>query len=152
MSVPETGLSIGEVIKRIFSTIQRRGLDVILVLNEIDYLINSYGDDILYQFTRAGERIAPGFLNLVGISNNLKFKEALDPRVLSSLGEEQLVFPPIYRRRTASNTNRKSISCFQARSSASLCHQSMRRSSGFRAWRRQKGSRFVTDSGRGSRA
>lgn len=94
VSVPETGLSIGEVIKRIFSTIQAQGLDVILVLDEIDYLINSYGDDILYQFTRAGERISPGFLNLVGISNDLKFKEALDPRVLSSLGEEELVFPP----------------------------------------------------------
>jgi cell division control protein 6 len=93
-SVPETGLSIGDVIERIFSTIRTRGLDVILVLDEIDYLINSYGDDILYRFTRAGERIAPGFLSLVGISNDLKFKEALDPRVLSSLGEEELVFPP----------------------------------------------------------
>jgi cell division control protein 6 len=33
-------------------------------------------------------------LSLVGISNDLKFKEGLDPRVLSSLGEEELVFPP----------------------------------------------------------
>jgi cell division control protein 6 len=38
--------------------------------------------------------VAPGFLSIVGISNDLKFKEALDPRVLSSLGEEELVFPP----------------------------------------------------------
>jgi cell division control protein 6 len=30
----------------------------------------------------------------VGISNDLRFKENLDPRVLSSLGEEEFVFPP----------------------------------------------------------
>ncbi len=94
VSIPETGLSIGEVMKRIFSTIQSRSLNVILAIDEIDYLINGYGDDVLYQFTRAGERVAPGFLSLVGISNDLKFKEALDARVLSSLGEEELVFPP----------------------------------------------------------
>ncbi len=94
VSIPETGLSIGEVMKRIFLAIQSRSLSVILAIDEIDYLINGYGDDILYQFTRAGERVTPGFLSLVGISNDLKFKEALDARVLSSLGEEELVFPP----------------------------------------------------------
>ena len=56
--------------------------------------MNVYNDDILYEFTRAGERITPGFLSLIGISNNLTFKEGLDARVLSSLGEEELVFPP----------------------------------------------------------
>ena len=30
----------------------------------------------------------------MGISNDLQFKEFLDPRVLSSLGEEEVVFPP----------------------------------------------------------
>ncbi len=90
--VPETGLSIGEVTKRIFSGIQSRSLNIILVLDEIDYLINTYGDDILYQFTRAD--VVPGFLSIVGISNDLKFKDSLNPRVLSSLGEEELVFPP----------------------------------------------------------
>jgi cell division control protein 6 len=93
-TIPFTGLSIGEVVNRIFKQIQKNGSAVILVLDEIDYLVNSYGDDIIYEFTRAGERVAPGFLSLVGISNNLKFKEGLDARVLSSLGEEEFVFAP----------------------------------------------------------
>jgi cell division control protein 6 len=67
---------------------------VVLVLDEIDYLVKLFGDDILYAFTRSGERLSPGFLAIVGISNDLKFKESLDPRVLSSLSEEELVFPP----------------------------------------------------------
>ncbi len=94
LQIPFTGLSIGEVASRIFRTIRDKGAYTILVLDEIDYLMTNYGDDILYEFTRAGERIAPGFLAIVGISNNLQFKEALNPRVLTSLGEEELIFPP----------------------------------------------------------
>ena len=42
----------------------------------------------------ASTGVDPGFFTIVGISNDLKFKDELDPRVLSSLGEEELVFPP----------------------------------------------------------
>jgi archaeal cell division control protein 6 len=92
--IPGTGLSIGTVLDRIFSAIKTNNVHLILVLDEIDYLVNAYGDDVLYQFTRAGEHVGPGFFTIVGISNDLKFKDELDPRVLSSLGEEELVFPP----------------------------------------------------------
>ncbi len=92
--IPFTGLSIGEVVERAFKQIKRSGYRVVLVMDEIDYLVKTFGDGILYEFTRSGERLAPGFLSLVGISNDLKFKEGLDPRVLSSLSEEELVFPP----------------------------------------------------------
>jgi cell division control protein 6 len=92
--IPGTGLSIGTVLERIFTTIKERKTHLVLVLDEIDYLVNSYGDDILYQFTRAGDQVGPGFLTVIGISNDLRFKDELDPRVLSSLGEEELVFPP----------------------------------------------------------
>jgi cell division control protein 6 len=92
--IPGTGLSIGTVLERIYNAIRENKTHLILVLDEIDYLVNSYGDDILYQFTRAGEQVEPGFFAMVGISNDLKFKDELDPRVLSSLGEEELVFPP----------------------------------------------------------
>jgi cell division control protein 6 len=92
--IPLTGLAIGEVIDRISDNIRSNKKKVVLVLDEIDYLVKLFGDDILYAFTRSGEKLAPGFLAIVGISNDLKFKEGLDPRVLSSLSEEELVFPP----------------------------------------------------------
>ncbi len=92
--IPFTGLSIGEVVSRILREIQTKGKKTIFVVDEIDYLVKEHGDDVLYEFTRANERISPGFLNIIGISNDLKFKEDLDPRVLSSLGEEEIVFPP----------------------------------------------------------
>ena len=92
--IPLTGLAIGEVVDRISDNIKSNKKKVVLVLDEIDYLVKLFGDDILYAFTRSGEKLSPGFLAIVGISNDLKFKEGLDPRVLSSLSEEELVFPP----------------------------------------------------------
>ena len=94
VQIPFTGLSIGEVVSRVFKEIQAKGTHMVLVMDEIDYLVKAFGDGILYEFTRSNERLSPGFLSLVGISNDLKFKEGLDPRVLSSLSEEELVFPP----------------------------------------------------------
>jgi cell division control protein 6 len=92
--IPFTGLSIGEVVERTFKQIKTKGAHTVLVMDEIDYLVKAFGDEILYEFTRSSERLSPGFLSLVGISNDLKFKDGLDPRVLSSLSEEELVFPP----------------------------------------------------------
>ena len=45
-------------------------------MDEIDYLVNT-NDDTLYKFTRSGEETAPGFLTIIGISNDLRFKEGL---------------------------------------------------------------------------
>ena len=91
--IPLTGLSISKVVDRIFEAISKHSIHLILILDEIDYLVSA-NDDTLYKFTRSGATTAPGFLTIVGISNDLRFKEALNARVLSSLGEEELVFPP----------------------------------------------------------
>jgi len=93
--LPTTGLAISEVFKRLLKTIDNNKLNAIFVIDEIDYLahlVSKTGKDILYQLTRANERLERGTLTLVGISNDLTFKERLDPRVISSLGEEEIVF------------------------------------------------------------
>ena len=93
--LPSTGLAISEVFKRILNKIDKEKLNAIFVIDEIDYLaelVSKTGKDILYQLTRANERLQNGSLTLVGISNDLTFKEKLDPRVISSLGEEEIVF------------------------------------------------------------
>ncbi|MGI0003885.1 MAG: Cdc6/Cdc18 family protein [Candidatus Nitrosotenuis sp.] len=92
---PTTGLAISEIFKRILKTINDNQLNTIFVIDEIDFLahlVSKTGNDILYQLTRANERLKQGSLTLVGISNDLTFKERLDPRVISTLGEEETVF------------------------------------------------------------
>jgi cell division control protein 6 len=95
MQVYFTGLSMSEATDRILDFIRRRSIKLVIVIDEIDSLVNRKGDDILYNFTRANERISSDqFISLIGISNSLTFKDKLDPRVKSSLSEEELVFNP----------------------------------------------------------
>ena len=93
--LPTTGLAISEVFKRLLNKIDNQKLNAVFVIDEIDYLaqlVAKTGKDILYQLTRANEQLNNGSLTMVGISNDLTFKEKLDPRVISSLGEEEIVF------------------------------------------------------------
>jgi len=93
--LPSNGLAISVVFERLLKKIDEGKLNAIFVIDEIDYLaqlVVKTGKDILYQLTRANERLTQGSLTLVGISNDLTFKERLDPRVISSLGEEEVVF------------------------------------------------------------
>ena len=93
--LPTTGLSISGVFNRLLDTIEKNTTNAVFVIDEIDYLaelISKTGKDILYNLTRANERLKTGSLTLIGISNDLTFKERLDPRVLSSLSEEEIVF------------------------------------------------------------
>ena len=95
LQVHFTGLSMGEATDRILDFIGKKKLNIVLVFDEIDSLVDKNGDDILYNFTRANERISKGgFVSLIGISNSLTFKDKLDPRVRSSLSEEEMVFNP----------------------------------------------------------
>ena len=73
----------------------KENTNAVFVIDEIDYLaelVQKTGKDILYQITRANERLENGSLSLIGVSNDLTFKERLDPRVISTLSEEEIVF------------------------------------------------------------
>lgn len=94
LKIPFTGLAITEVLSRVQYFMKDNALKVVFVLDEIDYLVKCYGDDLLYDLTNSSDKISPGFLSLIGISNDLQFKEELGARVQSRLSEEELVFPP----------------------------------------------------------
>ncbi|MDW8042379.1 MAG: orc1/cdc6 family replication initiation protein [Nitrososphaerota archaeon] len=92
--VPFTGLSKAEVLSRFRNALYKSNSLVITCLDEIDHLIKTSGDESLYALTRINEGSEGGQLAIIGISNDLTFKEMLDPRVLSSLSEEEIVFHP----------------------------------------------------------
>ncbi|MHB1260658.1 MAG: Cdc6/Cdc18 family protein, partial [Thermoplasmatota archaeon] len=48
----------------------------------------------LYNLTRINGDLEQNKVSVIGISNDLKFTEFLDPRVKSSLGEESMIFAP----------------------------------------------------------
>ena len=92
--VPFTGLSTAELFRRLIRRLNEVEPIVVIVLDEIDAMVKKHGDDILYKFTRANNELNRSKLAIIGITNDVKFVDTLDPRVKSSLSEEELVFPP----------------------------------------------------------
>ncbi|MFQ6085240.1 MAG: Cdc6/Cdc18 family protein [Candidatus Bathyarchaeia archaeon] len=93
LNIPFTGLATDEVFERFTRALREKGPFLIVGLDEIDALVRARGDRLLYALTRI-DSFQAGRLSLIGISNDLRFKENLDPRVISSLSEEELVFQP----------------------------------------------------------
>jgi len=94
VNIPFTGLALGEVFDRFKKGLYARKVMLVAVLDEIDALVKDRGDILLYELTRINEALRGSKTTVVGISNDLRFKEFLDPRVLSSLSEEEIVFQP----------------------------------------------------------
>jgi len=92
--IPFTGWSTERVYNILRERIDISDRVIVIALDEIDKLVYKSGDDLLYHLTRINEDLEKAKLSVIGISNDLKFTEFLDPRVRSALGEEKMVFPP----------------------------------------------------------
>jgi len=92
--IPFTGLSTDRVYQMLVDKLDEEKRIVILVLDEIDKIVRKSGDDVLYQLLKVNDDLRQTKLSLIGISNDLKFTEFLDPRVRSRLSDERMVFPP----------------------------------------------------------
>ena len=92
--IAATGLPTDEVYKSFFNAIDNKKQLILIVLDEIDQLVKKTGDEILYNLVRINEDLNNAQISIIGISNDLLFVDNLDPRVRSSLSEEELVFPP----------------------------------------------------------
>jgi len=89
--IPFTGWPTDEVYAKLKQMIEKEGGVTVIILDEVDKL---KGDEALYNLSRINSDLKNAKVSIVGISNDLKFTEFLDPRVKSSLGEENMIFPP----------------------------------------------------------
>lgn len=94
LSIPFTGLATAEVFKRIVNYINANNLYLLIVLDEIDVIVKKKGENLLYELSRINESFSSHRVSFLGISNEITFKQILDPRTLSTLSEEELVFKP----------------------------------------------------------
>ncbi|MCB9362433.1 ORC1-type DNA replication protein [Candidatus Woesearchaeota archaeon] len=92
--IPPTGLPTDEIYKIFYSAIDKERQFIVLILDEIDQLVKKIGDEVLYNLTRINADLHQSQITIIGISNNLLFTDHLDPRVKSSLSEEEILFPP----------------------------------------------------------
>ncbi len=91
--VPMTGWPTDQVFAKFKEAVDSKKQVIIIILDEIDKLVKK-GDDVLYNLSRANSDLKQAKVSMIGVSNDLKFTEFLDPRVKSSLGEEEIIFPP----------------------------------------------------------
>lgn len=92
--MPPTGWSMDRILSELTTVIEQEKKIFIIVLDEIDRSIQKNGDDIFYYLTTMNEILKESKVSIVGITNNAKFTEFLDPKIRSRLGEERIVFPP----------------------------------------------------------
>ena len=92
--IPTTGFPTDEIYSLFFEAVEKEKKQILLVLDEVDQLVQKIGNEILYNLTRINSEFKESQLSIIGISNDLLFIDSLDPRIKSSLSEEEIVFPP----------------------------------------------------------
>lgn len=92
--IPATGLPTESVYSKFIEIIDQEKQLVVLIFDEIDQAVKRISDGFLYNLTRLNSELSKTQICVVGISNDLTFLEGLDPRIRSSLSEEEIVFPP----------------------------------------------------------
>ncbi len=92
--VPATGLPTQAVYSKFIEIVEEKKQLVVLILDEVDQLVNKISNNFLYNLTRLNFELSKSQISLVGISNDLTFLDNVDPRVKSSLSEEEIVFSP----------------------------------------------------------
>ncbi|ELY26532.1 orc1/cdc6 family replication initiation protein [Natrialba magadii ATCC 43099] len=92
--ISRTGYPLNAVYEMLWEKLDELGGTILIVLDEVDYI----GDDdsVLYQLPRARSngKIENSRVGIIGISNDFKYREKLDPRVEDTLCERELHFPP----------------------------------------------------------
>lgn len=86
------GYSASFVYEKVQKYVDKNNLILLLVLDEVDLIKDV--DEAIYSFSRANDEMKLGSISIIGISNNIMFKEKLDPRTKSSLCQKEIVFTP----------------------------------------------------------
>jgi cell division control protein 6 len=111
--VPATGLPTQAVYNKFIEIIDSQKQLIVLILDEIDQTVKKISNDFLYNLTRLNAELSKAQITVVGISNDLTFLDELDPRVRSSLSEEEIVFPPYNALQLQQILNKRSSVAFK---------------------------------------
>jgi len=92
--ISSTGYPQQTVFKKLYQELEALGGTVLIVLDEVDSIGGR--DELLYELprARANGKLDETKVGVIGISNDFKFREKLDPRVQDTLCERELQFPP----------------------------------------------------------
>lgn len=113
--IPFTGWSFEKLYEELCKYIKSYNRIFIIVLDEIDHLISKKGDEIFYYLSKINEHLvdSDSKVSIIGISNNIKFLELLEPKARSRLGGESIVFSPYQREELENILRQRTVGVFE---------------------------------------
>jgi cell division control protein 6 len=92
--ISETGHPQPSVFNKLFEGLEDIGGTILIILDEVDAI--GERDELLYELprARANGKLENAKVGVIGISNDFKFRDRLDPRVQDTLCEREIQFPP----------------------------------------------------------
>ncbi|MAG79047.1 cell division control protein Cdc6 [Candidatus Pacearchaeota archaeon] len=112
-NIPATGLPTESVYNKFIEIIDSEKQLLVLILDEIDQTVKKIPDGFLYNLTRLNSELSKTQICIVGISNDLTFLDEIDPRIRSSLSEEEVVFAPYNALQLQEILNKRSKEAFK---------------------------------------
>ncbi|MCX8205652.1 MAG: AAA family ATPase [Candidatus Micrarchaeota archaeon] len=88
---PMKGTAVEDLLRRIAEISVKRGLYVVVVLDEMDRLVASGHGDVLYDLSRMNE-VYGARVSVVGVVNDFGLVMSLDPRIRSSVISKDIEF------------------------------------------------------------
>jgi cell division control protein 6 len=90
---PRMGWTRAKALDEFHAILNAEQMQVLIVLDEIDYVLKEAGDDILYRLSRINDSVKSNISTLI-ISNDVKVSDYLKPRTMSTFGRVKVIFSP----------------------------------------------------------
>jgi len=90
---PRMGWTRAKALAEFKKVLSQKDQQVLIVLDEVDYVLREEGDDILYRLSRINASVKSGVSNLI-ISNDIRVSDYIKPRTQSSIGRVRVIFSP----------------------------------------------------------
>ncbi len=91
---PRLGWNRAKAIEEFTKELDKKEGNVLVVLDEVDYVLKESGDDILYRLSRINEQNYKSKVSTIIISNDLKVADYIKPRTQSAFGRVKVIFTP----------------------------------------------------------
>jgi cell division control protein 6 len=91
---PRLGWNRAKAVEEFNKELEKRSANILIVLDEIDYVLKESGDDILYRLSRINESNFKSKVSTIIISNDIRVSEYIKPRTQSAFGRVKIIFTP----------------------------------------------------------
>lgn len=91
---PRLGWNRAKAVEEFHKELEKRSSNILIVLDEVDYVLKESGDDILYRLSRINETNPKSKVSTIIISNDVRVSDYIKPRTQSAFGRVKIIFNP----------------------------------------------------------